>query len=140
MTAPAHVLVAYEPSRSGDDAVRRAAELAAEAGARLTVVTVAVSEPTDRKCCDTRSVYWNGVLRELAGDELSRAVVAVGSDAGAEFRVISGRSVSSAIAQEAERCKADVVIVGRDRGLLPWTRMRRARQVQRRTSRAVITA
>ena len=63
MTAPAHVLVAYEPSRSGDDAVRRAAELAAEAGARLTVVTVAVSEPTDRKCCDTRSVYWNGVLR-----------------------------------------------------------------------------
>ena len=84
MTAPAHVLVAYEPSRSGDDAVRRAAELAAEAGARLTVVTVAVSEPTDRKCCDTRSVYWNGVLRELAGDELSRAVVAVGSDAGSE--------------------------------------------------------
>ncbi len=140
MTAPAHVLVAYEPSRSGEDAVRRAAELAAESGARLTVVTVAVSEPTDRKCCDTRSVYWNGVLRELARDELSRAVVAVGSDADAEFRVISGRSVPSAIAEEAERCEADVVIVGRERGLLPWTRTRRVRQLQRRTSRAVISA
>ena len=140
MTAPSHVLVAYEPSLSGDDAVRRAAELAADAGARLTVVTVAVSEPTDRKCCDTRSVYWNGVLRELAGDELGRARMAVGSGAAAEFRVISGRSVPSAIADEAERCRADVVVVGRERGLLPWTRMRRARQVQRRTARAVISA
>jgi nucleotide-binding universal stress UspA family protein len=140
MTAPAHVLAVYEPSRSGDDAVRRAAELAAEAGARLTVVTVAVSEPTDRACCDTRSVYWNEVLRGVAGDELGRAKMAVGASAAAEFRVINGRSVPSAIADEAERCKADVVVVGHEQGLLPWTGMRRARQVQRRTSRAVITA
>jgi nucleotide-binding universal stress UspA family protein len=140
MTAPAHVLAVYEPSRCGDDAVRRAAELAAGSGARLTVVTVAVAEPTDRKCCDTRSAYWNGVLQEVAGDELGRARLAVGSSAVAEFRVISGRSVPSAIADEAERCKADVVVLGREQGLLPWTRMRRARQVRRRTSRAVIAA
>lgn len=140
MTALAHVLAVYEPLRRGDDALRRAAELAAKAGARLTVVTVAVSEPTDTGCCDTQSVYWNEVLREVAGDELGRARIALGSGAGAEFRVISGRSVPSAIADEAERCDADVVIVGRERGLLPWTRMRRARQVQRRTSRTVIPA
>ena len=118
--------------------MRRAVELAAETGARLTVVTVAVSEPTDRKCCDTRSVYWNELLREIARDELGRARMAVGSGPGTEFRVISGRSVSRAIAEEAERCKADVVVLSRERGLLPWTRMRRARKVQRRTSRAVI--
>jgi nucleotide-binding universal stress UspA family protein len=140
MTAPAHVLAVYESGRRGDDAVRRAAELAAEADARLTVVTVATYEPTDRKCCDTRSVYWNEVLREVAADELGRARMAVGSAAAVEFRVISGRSVPSAIADEAERCNADVVVVGCARGLLPWTRVRRARQVQRRTSRAVMSA
>jgi nucleotide-binding universal stress UspA family protein len=140
MTAPAHVLAVYEPSRAGDDAVRRAVELAAEVGARLTVVTVAVCEPTDSGCCDTRSVYWNEVQREIAGDELSRARMAVGSDAAAEFRVISGRTVPGAIADEADLCNADVVVLGRERSLLPWTRMRRARQVQRRTSRAVVTA
>jgi len=66
MTLPSHVLSLYEPGRRGDESVRRALEIAAEAGARLTVVTVAVAEPTDQGCCDTRSVYWNGVVRELA--------------------------------------------------------------------------
>jgi nucleotide-binding universal stress UspA family protein len=140
MTAPAHVLAVYERSRRGDDAVRRAAELAARSDARLTVVTVAVSEPTDRKCCDTRSVYWNEVLREIAADELDCARLAVGSRAAVEFRVISGRSVPSAIADEAELCDADVIVLGHEQGRLPWTRMRRARQVQRRTSRVVIAA
>jgi K+-sensing histidine kinase KdpD len=135
---PAHVLAVYEPGRHGDESVRRAAGIASEAGARLTVVTVAVAEPTDQGCCDTRSVYWNGVVRELAADELARARALVDANA-ADFRVVSGRSVASAVAHEAERCGADTVVLPRQRSLLPWSRTRRARQVQRRTPRAVVS-
>ena len=44
---------------------------AARSGAPLTVVSLAREEPTGRPCCDTRSVYWNGVQRELAETELA---------------------------------------------------------------------
>ena len=102
MPSTSHVLAVYEPTRHGHDAVRLAAETAEEGRARLTVVTVAVVEPTDQKCCDRRSVYWNGVIRELADDELVSARRLFGASGGAEFRVVAGRSVASAVADEAE--------------------------------------
>ncbi len=133
-----HVLALYEPGRRGEASVRHAAQVAAKAGARLTVVTVAIVEPTDGQCCDRRSVYWNGVVKELAEDELIRAREAVGSDAVRDFRVISGRSVPRALADEAERCGADTVVVPRRRSVLPWARKRHARHLQRRTKRALV--
>ncbi len=138
MTLPAHVLVLYEPSRRGDASIGHAAEIATNAGARLTVVTVAVAETTDAQCCDTRAGYWNEVVLELAGEELDRARDTVGPKTDADFKVVSGRSVPSAVAGEAERCGADVVVVPRQRSLLPWARSRRARQVRRQTPRAVV--
>lgn len=137
MTLPAHVLVFYEPSRPGDASLGHAAEIAARAGARLTVVTVAVAEPEDG-CCDTRAGYWNEVVLELAGEELDRARDAIGPKTDADFRVVSGRSVPTALAHEAQRSGADVVVVPRRRSLFPWGRSRHARQVQRQTPHAVV--
>jgi len=140
MTSPSHVLALYEPSRRGEASVRHAAEIAAHAGAQLTVVTVAVVESTDRQCCDARSGYWNGVVQELATEELAHAREAVGPDADAQFKLVRGDSVPSALAHEAEQSGADLVVVPRRRSLFPWSRARRARQVQRRAPRAVVLA
>ena len=65
-------------SRRGAAAVRRAAA----ADARLTVVTVAVTESQGAGCCDTRAGYWNGVVRGLAGEDLERARSLVGGTPG----------------------------------------------------------
>lgn len=137
---PEHILVLYEGSRRGAAAVRHGAELAAGADARLTVVAVAVTESEDTGCCDTRSVYWNGVVRELAARDLDRARSLVGAGAGAEFRVVTDRSVPAALALEAERSRADMIVVPSTRGIHPWSRSRRARQVQRRATDTVVVA
>jgi nucleotide-binding universal stress UspA family protein len=131
-TTPHNILALYESTGGGEGAVRHAVSIAGDHDARLTVVTVAVAEPTDRKCCDLRSVYWNKVLRQIADEELAAARTAVGADARADFRVLSGRSVAIAVAREASRCGIDLVVVPRERGLLPWSRTRRFRQVRRR--------
>src|ERR671930_45513 len=50
---------------------------ASESGGRLTVLVPAVEEAVGRGCCDTRSVLWNRLARERAGEELVRARLAV---------------------------------------------------------------
>lgn len=57
-----------------------------------------------------------GVVRELAEDELASAQDALGADIAADFKVISGRSVPSALALEVERCGVDPVVVPIDGG------------------------
>ncbi len=137
--APTHVLVLFEDSRRGAAAIRQATA-AALAGARLTVVTVAVIESADAKCCDTRAGYWNGVVRELARADLDRARTLVGERTGAEFKVLTGQSVVAALALEARQSRADLVIVPSGRGIHPWFRARRARRLQRRAADAVVVA
>jgi hypothetical protein len=66
-------LIVYAATARGDAALRDAVR----AGGRLTVVALAPVEPSDRRCCDTRSTYWNGVQRELASSELARARLVV---------------------------------------------------------------
>lgn len=134
--APEHVLVLYENSRRGAAAIRQAAA----ANARLTVVTVAVIESADAKCCDTRAGYWNGVVRELAAADLDRARSLVGARASAEFKVLTGQSLLAALTLEAERSGADMVVVPSGRGIHPWFRARRARRLQRRTVDAVVVS
>jgi hypothetical protein len=137
--APEHVLVLYEDSRRGAAAIRQAAA-AAPTDARLTVVTVAVTESADAKCCDTRAGYWNGVVRELAGVDLDRARSLIEGRTLAEFKVLTGQSVLAALTLEAQQSRADMVVVPSGRGIHPWFRARRARRLQRRTVDAVVVS
>ena len=136
---PDHVLVLYERSRRGAAAIRQAAAAAA-ATARLTVVTVAVTESAGARCCDTRAGYWNGVVQELADADLDRARSLVEGGTTAEFKILTGKSVLAALALEAQQSGADLVVVPSGRGIHPWFRARRARRLQRRTADAVVVA
>jgi nucleotide-binding universal stress UspA family protein len=139
---PARILVLYENSRRGAAALEQAAALAAREDALLTVVVVvvAVTEPEDAKCCDTRAVYWNGIVRELAAEDLGRARALLRGGTAAEFKVVAARSIPTALAIEAQGSRADMILVPSARGLHPWSRSRRARQVQRRVRDAVVVA
>ena len=132
-----HVLVLFENSRRGAAAVRRAA---AAVPARLTVVTVAVAESEAASCCDIRTGYWNGVVRELAAEDLERARSLVGDTTAAEFKVLIGPSVLAALTFEAEQSGADLVVLPPGRGIHPWFRARRARRLQRLAADAFVVA
>ena len=134
---PDHVLVFYERSRRGAAAIRQATAVA-PATARLTVVTVAVTEAADAKCCDTRAGYWNGVVQELADADLDRARSLVEGRTTAEFKVLTGQSVLAALTLEAQQSRADMVVVPSGRGIHPWFRARRARRLQRRMADGVV--
>lgn len=135
--APAHILVLYESSRRSAAALEQAADLATRSGARLTVVVAAILESEHPSCCDTRAGYWNGIVRELAAADLVRARGLLRAGTAADFRVVPARSIPIALASEAERCGADLVLVPSARGI---RRSRRARQVQRRVRDAVVVA
>lgn len=136
--APETILVLYENSRRGAAAIQRAREEAARTDARLTVVAVAATESADAKCCDTRAGYWNGVVQELAAEDLDRARSLLGGSSPTEFKVLTERSVLAALALEAQRSRADMVVVPAGRGVHPWFRMRLARRLQRRAPAAVV--
>lgn len=129
---PSHVIVLYTPSVEGQDALRAASELARDAGARLTVLTVARVEPVNRRCCDIRSTYWNQIMQELAADQLETAVDFLGHDPGAEFAVVSGSSIPDVLAREAAERGGDVIVV--PRGSLPRLQLR-TRRLQRQLER-----
>jgi len=104
------------------------------------VVAVAVIERADARCCDTRAGYWNQVVQELAADDLDQARSLVGDRTSATFKVLTADSVLDALALEAERSDADLVVVPSGRGVHPWIRARRARRLQRRATDAVVVA
>jgi nucleotide-binding universal stress UspA family protein len=139
-SVPEHILVLCENSRRGARALQRAAAEAEQTNARLTVVTVVVTEPENVGCCDTRAVYWNGVVRDLAAEDLDRARSLLGAGTAAEFKVLTGRSVLAALALEAQRSGADMVVLPSGRGIHPWFRTRRARRLQRRTAGSIVVA
>ena len=129
---PTHVIGLYGPSTEAGDALRSAYELARDAGARLTVLTVALVEPVDRRCCDIRCHYWNQVTQERAADELQAAVELIGREPGVEFAVARGTSVPSVLTREAAERGGDLIVV--PRGSFPWLQlgMRRLRRHVRR--------
>jgi nucleotide-binding universal stress UspA family protein len=124
-----HVMVLYRPSAEANDELLAARELAREAGARLTVLTVALVERVNNRCCDIRSGYWNEVMRERATDQLGSAVEFLGHEPGVEFAVVSGRSIPSVLAREAAERHADLIVV--PRSSFPWSRVR-ARRLRRK--------
>jgi hypothetical protein len=107
----------------------------------LTVLSVAVLEPEDSRCCDIRSVYWNGVQRGLAADELADAERILGAECGAGFAIACGESLAAVVAREAEGRGCDVVVLPGPRNRLVARLPRRLpRAVRRRTRSAVVEA
>lgn len=113
-----HTLVLYRSSDRADTAPRSLCERARDGASRVTVVALASQEDTRNGCCDTRSVLWNGVCRELAQEDLSRASHAVGNQAGVEFEMLAApdRKVVDAIAREAVTRGADEIVLADPRG------------------------
>jgi hypothetical protein len=123
---PRHTLVVYHASERADAAIRR---LAAERGGPLTVVALAVEEPASRGCCDTRSVLWNRIVRELAVEQLAHARAALAEHAsGVQLAVIahSGRRVAETLVAEARRREADEIVLA-DPGSCGLSRRERRR-------------
>ena len=84
----------------------------------MTVLVLARQEAPRNGCCDTRSVLWNEVCRELATEHLSRASRAAGNQARVEFEVLTApdRKVVDAIAREAVARGADEIVLADPRG------------------------
>ena len=62
----AHTLVLYRPSARADVTLRSLCQRAREGATRVTVVVLARQEAQQKGCCDTRSVLWNDLSRQLA--------------------------------------------------------------------------
>lgn len=126
-----HTLVLYRSSDRADTALRSVCERARHDASRVTVVALARQEPPRNGCCDTRSVLWNEVCREMASEDLSRASRAVGNQAGVEFEVLAApdRKLIDAIAREALTRGADEIVLADPRasglGGLERRRLRR---------------
>jgi nucleotide-binding universal stress UspA family protein len=112
-SGPQHTLVLYRSSRRADEALRDLCRAADERGTRVTVLALALEERPSRGCCDTRSVLWNSVCRELAREDLARAAKALDDEAAVEFDVLvaPGRRVVSALAAEAVERGADEIVL-----------------------------
>ena len=109
-----HTLVVYRASERADEAIRQLALEAGERNGRLTVVSLAVEEPASRGCCDTRSVLWNRIARELAEEQLAHGRAALdGAAAAVDFAVLahSGRRVAERLVKEAGSRDADEIVV-----------------------------
>jgi hypothetical protein len=113
-----HTLVLYRSSDRADAGLRSACQRARDGASRVTVVALARQEDPRNGCCDTRSVLWNRVCRELANEDLSRASRAVGNQAGVEFEVLEApaRNVVDAITREALTRGADEIVLADPRG------------------------
>ena len=125
--APGHVLLIYRASRRADAALRAVCER----GSRVTVVALARQESPRSGCCDTRSVLWNGVCRDLAHEDLSRASGVIGDRAQVELHVLAvpDRDVVGAVTSEALARGADAIVLADPRvsglGRLERRRLRR---------------
>lgn len=129
---PSHVIVLYRHSTGANAALTAASALARDAGARLTVLTVALVESVDRPCCDIRSSYWNQVLQAQAADELETATEVLGHEPGVQFAIVRGSSVPNVLAREAAERGGDLIVV--PRGSSPRLRLR-TRRLRRKVRR-----
>jgi len=104
-----HTLVLYSHSERADAVLRETAERADE----LTVLVLAHREEPGKGCCDTRSVLWNEVCRDLAGADLTHAALALRGDERAELALIewSGLHPADSVTAEALRRDADEIVL-----------------------------
>jgi hypothetical protein len=113
-----HTLVLYRSGDRADAGLRSVCQRARDGGSRVTVVALARQEAARNGCCDTRSVLWNEVCRDLANQDLSRASRTVGTQAGVEFEVLAApdRKLLDAITGEALMRGADEIVLADPRG------------------------
>jgi nucleotide-binding universal stress UspA family protein len=125
-------LVVYGGSARGDASLRDAARVTRRRGGRLSVVALAPAEPEHARCCDMRSVLWNGIQRELAESELAKARLAVDDDAAVELTVLGyvGLGAADAIANHAAELGAERIVLAdaRAAGLGRWSQRRLRRR------------
>jgi hypothetical protein len=109
----AHTLVLYRAGRRADEALRRLVQVADQCGGRLTVLSLARQEHKADGCCDTRSVLWNQVCRDLASEDLAVAALAVEGSQAVELDtlVCTGRHAAEAVAREALARGADQIVL-----------------------------
>lgn len=114
----AHTLVLYRSNDRADTGLRSVCQRARDAASRVTVIALARQEDPRNGCCDTRSVLWSEVCRDLANEDLSRASRAVGNQEGIEFQVLAApdRNVVDAITREALARGADEIVLADPRG------------------------
>jgi hypothetical protein len=117
----------YGPSARADAALRQLAER----GGRVTAVRLVAQESEAQGCCDTRSVLWNEICRDLAREDLARARLAVEGHEGVQLDVVlfSGRRPDRVVVREALARDADEVLLADPRatplGRLARRRLRR---------------
>jgi hypothetical protein len=104
-----HALVIYRAGARADAALQSVRQRVA----RVTVAVIAREESPRNGCCDTRSVLWNRICRELAHEELSRAAHALEDHDRVEFRVLVAQASDpvDAIEREAVRCGAGEIVL-----------------------------
>jgi hypothetical protein len=109
----AHALVLYRPSERADAALRGICDASREAGSRVTVLALVAEERPSSRCCDTRSVLWNEVCRDMARDDLARAALALDphEDVAFDLLVARGRGAVEALAAEALARGADEIVL-----------------------------
>ena len=113
MSARTHTLVVYRPSARADEALRTLCVAAHEHGGRVTVLALAAVERPSSRCCDTRSVLWNGVCRDFARGYLTRAAQVLGPHTDVDFGVLAaqvGHAVDT-LAREARARGADEIVL-----------------------------
>ena len=115
MPASSHALVVYGSGARADAAL---GELAATRGGRITVVKLVAQEPDRSGCCDTRSVLWNEITRDLGREGLARAARVVEShrDASVELVLFSGRRPEEVVIREARARDVDEIVLADARG------------------------
>lgn len=116
MTTPpggAHTLVLYRPTERADAALHALSKAARTRGSRVTVLALVPEERPSSHCCDTRSVLWNQICRDLARDDLARAALAVDGQAEVDFDmlVVRGRGAVDTLASEALALGADEIVL-----------------------------
>src|SRR5215212_8089660 len=105
--AAPHTLVIYRPSKRADVVLRT---LAQTRGGRVTVLSLAPQEPASKGCCDTRSVLWNCLCRDLAHEHLTRALAAVDGQRVIEVAVLDHEG-RRAVEAEARRLDATRIVL-----------------------------
>jgi fructoselysine-6-P-deglycase FrlB-like protein len=134
-SACGHSLVVYKTSARADDKLRRLWRGAREQGRRVTVLALAAEEGTSSGCCDTRSVLWNQICRDMAREDLARAAQVVERDPEVAFGVLVARSgrAPETLAGEALARGADEIVLADPRksglGRLELRRLRRSSPV-----------
>ena len=109
----AHTLVLYRRSARADEALRSLCLAASLRGSVVTMLALAAEERPSSRCCDTRSVMWNQICRDLARDDLARAAQVVEDQAKVDFDVLvaPGRQAVDAVTREALARGADEIVL-----------------------------